>query len=101
MVPLEELEAIRQRLAQYDETREAVIKVRICHRLSSPAIACLRCIRKAAISSFPHNSSLPPLTRPTPDRQACRDVQKNSKNAVYSVHRGDLDKAQALLHAAK
>ncbi len=27
IVPLEELEAIRQRLAQYDETREAVIKV--------------------------------------------------------------------------
>jgi hypothetical protein len=30
IVPLEELEGIRQRIAQYDETREAVIKVRAC-----------------------------------------------------------------------
>ena len=40
-----------------------------------------------------------PLPKPTP--QAVRDVQKNSKNAVYSVHRGDFDKAKALLDAAK
>lgn len=28
-------------------------------------------------------------------------MQKNSKNAVYSVHRGDLDKAKVLIDAAK
>lgn len=34
-------------------------------------------------------------------KQACRDVQKHSKTAVYSVHRGELDRAKELLDAAK
>lgn len=33
--------------------------------------------------------------------KTCRDVQKAAKNAIFSIHRGDHNRAQALLEDAK
>ena len=92
LVPLEDLEGIRQRLVQYDETREVVIKVGQTDVRGPGEI-------EGALA-FLH------LTCPgylcfSLHAQACRDVQKNSKNAIYSVHRQDFAKAKDLLDAAK
>lgn len=46
------------------------------------------------MSNWPHTGRMVRL-------QVCRDVQKSAKNAVYSAHKGDSDRAQKLLQASR
>jgi hypothetical protein len=93
-----ELEGIRQRMVQYDEKRENLIKASHSKSTNRPH---LQIGLKETLCPPSHRTPLIYLYGASVWVQVCRDVQKSSKNAIYSVHRGDLDKAKKLLEAAR
>lgn len=99
-----ELEGIRQRMVQYDEKRENLIKASHSNLHIDPTSTDLVSRRPYALTPITPRlctSHRCVLYGASVWVQVCRDVQKSSKNAIYSVHRGDLDKAKKLLEAAR
>lgn len=109
LVDIAGLDEVRARLEAFDEQREQVRypmgrkSLRQMIRMDCIFIRCpcIECALKR--TSMTTQVPLPevPLYRvyvlPTQVIKACRDIQKDAKNAIYSLHRNDIKRGSALL----